>query len=114
MKKPENQLLVIFGASGDLTMRKLMPALYDLASQDLLPEKFAVLGVGRTPLTDSEFRNKMIEALKKFETSGSKNPDLPDFINSLYYQAIETSVLSDYSKIKTKIKPVGKNFCLLR
>ena len=48
MKETENQVLVIFGASGDLTKRKLIPALYDLYIQKLLPQKFAVLGeIGR-------------------------------------------------------------------
>ena len=44
MKKAENQILVIFGASGDLTHRKLLPALFELYSRDLLPEKFQVIG----------------------------------------------------------------------
>ena len=48
MKHSESHILVIFGASGDLTKRKLIPALYELHTQDLLPEKFAVLGeIGR-------------------------------------------------------------------
>jgi glucose-6-phosphate 1-dehydrogenase len=58
MKIPENQILIIFGASGDLTKRKLIPALYDLFRQNLLPERFAVLGASRTVLTDSEFRKQ--------------------------------------------------------
>jgi glucose-6-phosphate 1-dehydrogenase len=56
VKKPQNQILIIFGASGDLTKRKLIPALFDLFQQDLLPEKFAVLGASRTVLSDEEFR----------------------------------------------------------
>ena len=45
MKQPESHILVIFGASGDLTKRKLIPALYELHTQELLPEKLAVVGV---------------------------------------------------------------------
>ncbi len=56
--------IVIFGASGDLTQRKLMPALYSLAYRRLLPEKFAVLGVARSQETDDEFRARMEEAVK--------------------------------------------------
>ena len=54
MKETENQVLIIFGASGDLTKRKLIPALYDLYIQKLLPQKFAVLGASRTILTDDD------------------------------------------------------------
>src|SRR5262249_44645055 len=52
-------LLVIFGASGDLTRRKLIPALYDLTCVGCVPRKFEVLGVGRTPMTTEEFRARM-------------------------------------------------------
>jgi glucose-6-phosphate 1-dehydrogenase len=93
-------------------MRKLMPALYDLASQNLLPEKFAVLGVGRTHFTDEEFRNKMREAIKKFDTDNTKRFDSTSFINSLYYQSLDTSVVSEYSKVKTKINEVVKSLSI--
>jgi glucose-6-phosphate 1-dehydrogenase len=60
--------MVIFGATGDLTKRKLIPALYNLTVSGLLPKQFAVVGVGRTPLTDDEFRQRMEEALEEFAT----------------------------------------------
>ncbi len=56
MTKAENHIIVIFGASGDLTYRKLVPALFDLFAQDLLPENSAILGVSRTNLSDDAFR----------------------------------------------------------
>jgi len=66
MNKPENQILVIFGATGDLTKRKLIPALYSLEIQNLLPEIFAIVGVGRKDLNDDQFRESMQEGLKLF------------------------------------------------
>src|SRR6185295_14179162 len=60
--------MVIFGATGDLTKRKLMPALYNLIAGGLLPEEFAVVGVGRTPLSDTELCQRMEEALRRFAT----------------------------------------------
>jgi len=60
--------MVIFGATGDLTKRKLIPALYNLITNGLLPEEFAVVGVGRTPLSDDEFRRRMAEDLRRFAT----------------------------------------------
>jgi glucose-6-phosphate 1-dehydrogenase len=59
---------VIFGATGDLTKRKLIPALYNLVASGLLPEEFAVLGVGRSPLAEDEFRKRMEEDLRRFAT----------------------------------------------
>ena len=58
--------MVIFGATGDLTKRKLFPALYNLASEDFLPHKFAIIGVGRQEMTSEEFREQMIANLKEF------------------------------------------------
>jgi len=63
MNKPENQILVIFGATGDLTKRKLIPALYSLVVQNLLPEIFAIVGVGRKDLNDDQFRDSMHEGV---------------------------------------------------
>jgi glucose-6-phosphate 1-dehydrogenase len=65
---PEPCILVIFGASGDLTQRKLIPALYELSrgGHARLPERFAVIGVSRTPMSDADFRAKMRESAKEF------------------------------------------------
>ena len=60
---PPPCLLVIFGASGDLTKRKLVPALYGLYREKLLPEGFAVLGISRTPFSDEAFRDHLRDGL---------------------------------------------------
>ena len=60
-RTPDPCALIIFGASGDLTKRKLFPALYSLAFRRLLAEKFAVVGVARTEESDDEFRQRMKE-----------------------------------------------------
>jgi len=65
-RRPEPCAMVIFGASGDLTKRKLFPALYSLAVRQLLPEGFGVVGVARSEETDDEFRERMKEAVQKF------------------------------------------------
>ncbi|MGH3030476.1 MAG: glucose-6-phosphate dehydrogenase [Gaiellaceae bacterium] len=64
-RAPEPCALTIFGASGDLTQRKLFPALYSLALRNLLPEQFAVVGVARTPMSTDEFREQMEEAVRE-------------------------------------------------
>ncbi len=57
-------VMVIFGAAGDLTQRKLLPALYNLAKYQLLSREFAVIGVARNPMTTDEFRKKIAEDLQ--------------------------------------------------
>jgi glucose-6-phosphate 1-dehydrogenase len=58
--------MIIFGATGDLTKRKLFPALYNLAKDDFLPHTFAIIGVGRQELTTAEFRKETLANLKEF------------------------------------------------
>jgi len=65
-RTPDPCALVIFGASGDLTKRKLFPALYSLALRGLLPERFGVVGVARSEETDDEFRERMKDAVQKY------------------------------------------------
>jgi glucose-6-phosphate 1-dehydrogenase len=63
-RRPDPCLLVIFGASGDLTSKKLMPALYSLALRRLLPEKFGIVGAARSEESDDAFRERMKQAVK--------------------------------------------------
>src|ERR1700748_512428 len=58
--------LVIFGATGDLAHRKLLPALYNLAHEGALPERFELIGVSRSELTDDEFRDMARESIERF------------------------------------------------
>ena len=101
MKIPEPHILIIFGASGDLSKRKLIPALRELHQQNLLPEKFAVLGVSRTKLTDQEFRVRMSEFLPGTDWAESGNEN---FLASLFYLSLETSDPADYPRLKTRLE----------
>jgi glucose-6-phosphate 1-dehydrogenase len=65
-RTPDPCALVIFGASGDLTQKKLFPALYSLAFRKLLPQSFAVLGVARTEESDEDFKERMKGAVQKY------------------------------------------------
>ncbi|HST18235.1 MAG TPA: glucose-6-phosphate dehydrogenase [Gaiellaceae bacterium] len=78
-RRPDSCILVIFGASGDLTSKKLMPALYSLAYRGLLPEKFGVVGAARTDETDDAFRERMCEAVKEH----ARDPFKADVWNAL-------------------------------
>src|SRR5215831_7432402 len=61
-------IMVIFGATGDLTKRKLIPALYNLKKSNLLSDKFAVIGVARAEIDDQEFRSRLREDMDEFAT----------------------------------------------
>ena len=67
--------LVIFGASGDLAKRKLIPALYELARENLLPQQFALVGFARTEMSDDDYRRECREAVQKFARSKEFNPE---------------------------------------
>jgi len=86
VKRPHACVLVIFGASGDLTKRKLIPALYNLALEKRLPERFAVVGYARSEMTDEEFRESMRGAVKEFSRTGLKDKAVwQQFARTLYY-----------------------------
>jgi len=103
MKQPKNQILVIFGASGDLTKRKLIPALFDLYQENLLPEKFAVLGASRTSLSDEDFRARSREFLED-------DNDFTEFKKKLFYQPISPSEPEDFNTLKKKLDEISSQF----
>jgi len=72
--RPGPLAMVIFGATGDLTRRKLMPALYRLFCERLLPRGFAVIGFAREQMSDGEFRERMREAVEEFATAPAAEP----------------------------------------
>lgn len=111
MDKPKNCLMVIFGASGDLTKRKLIPSIFELYKQNVLPENFAILGVARTDFTDESFRESMIESIKDF-VKDSANGDIPEFLEKLHYSAIDTKTPQDYGRLKERIDELSEKFSL--
>src|SRR5947209_9381244 len=85
-KRPHGCVLTIFDASGDLTKRKLIPALYNLALERRLPERFAVIGYARSEMTHEVFRSKMREAVSQFSRTGLKDEAVwNDFAANLYF-----------------------------
>lgn len=104
MTATEPQILTIFGASGDLTYRKLVPAIFDLYQQDFLPSCFAVLGISRTDFSDEAFREKMIEGIKQFsKTDTSDDALIANFAKMLFYISVQTKEVDDYAKVKNKL-----------
>jgi len=109
MRRPENLIIVIFGASGDLSKRKLIPALIELYNQKLMPQSFAILGVSRTKYSDETFRSMMIDSINEFNTNSDIDDDLKNsFVQNLYYQPIDTSEPDDYKIIKNKLEELDQ------
>jgi glucose-6-phosphate 1-dehydrogenase len=102
MTKTENSILVIFGASGDLTFRKLIPALFRLHQSKFLPGEFMVLGVGRTSFTDVEFRKKILDENEEI-TGIQSGAEVDNFREILHYLPMETSNIGEYAKLRPKL-----------
>ncbi len=81
---PDPAIIVIFGASGDLTKRKLLPALFHLWQSSLLPRQFAIVGVARRPLGD-EFAADMRSGIIEFGGVDAKDPKLDGFVSNISY-----------------------------
>jgi len=86
-KTPGPCSMVIFGASGDLTQRKLIPALYYLHCERLLPQGFSVIGCAKTPYSIEKFREAMADGVRKFSEKSSSvdESSLSSFVESIYY-----------------------------
>ncbi|HEV7744467.1 MAG TPA: glucose-6-phosphate dehydrogenase [Pyrinomonadaceae bacterium] len=104
-------IIVIFGASGDLTRRKLLPALYRLAQQRLVPSEFAILGTARQPNTDEEFRAAMKAAVAEFGADESLDESAwESFAKRIFYLAGDFSDVELYGKLKGKLEEIDKEY----
>ena len=99
--------IVIFGASGDLAKRKLVPALHQLETAGFLPQKYAVVGFSRTEMTDEAYREGMLTALK--ELGGVKDAKADDkLVSSLYYQAGNNDDAASFQKLRARLEEIEK------
>src|SRR5215472_9226483 len=81
--------LVIFGGGGDLAHRKLLPALYNLHLDGLLPPRIAIVGVGRKPISDDDYRAFATEGVKKFSRRPLDEHAFPTFAAALFFVSAE-------------------------
>ena len=100
-KVPSPCGLIIFGASGDLASRKILPSLYSLFVKDLLPSGFFVMGCARTEMDDSSFRNKIETIIS--ENAQTKDPALSDFLKLCYYSQIDYSARTSYKDLLKRV-----------
>ena len=100
---------VIFGASGDLTKRKLVPALYSLAAQNLLAGGFSVVGTARTPMNDEAFRTAMRDAVHRYADAGPiEGAVWESFAAGLFYTPTDTKKPESYKKLAEVLAKIDR------
>ena len=104
--------IVIFGASGDLTKRKLLPALYNLKALKLLPENFAVIGVAVSDSNDGLFRTQITSDIQQFATRPVDQAEWDDFSKRSYYLSGDFNNPDTFQHLGAKIKDVQKTWNL--
>ncbi|SET52611.1 glucose-6-phosphate dehydrogenase [Hymenobacter actinosclerus] len=97
-------VFIIFGGTGDLNARKLSPALYNLFLDGWLPDQFAIIGTGRTRLTDEEFRTKLLADLNQFSRNGkARKEDWEKFAPHIFYQVADVKTPAAYEQFSQRI-----------
>jgi glucose-6-phosphate 1-dehydrogenase len=100
-------ILVIFGASGDLTARKLIPAVYNLFKTKLLPQNFCVLGVGRTEYSDEDYVKTVIT--ENNHLKGGEKESIEEFSKKVHYQSVDTTDIGSYGKLKSRLDELDRS-----
>src|ERR1700728_1384390 len=108
-RTPDPCVVVIFGASGDLTKRKLLPALYHLEQSGLLPKDFAVVGVARRPLEQS-FAQDMKEGIISGGGVEKDDAKLDPFVDRIQYHAMNFDAASGYDSLKETLAGIDAKF----
>src|ERR1043166_1982726 len=103
---PQPCSIVIFGATGDLTHRKLMPALYNLAADGELPPAVAVIGFARREKTDDDFRKEMEESTRKFSRQPVRDEIWKTFSQSIFYHQSDFGDESGYKSLATRLAKI--------
>ncbi len=97
--------IIIFGASGDLTRRKLIPALLHEFQRGRLPEEFFIIGVSRTEYSHDDFRKQMKDSVKEFTGEVDKD-SWKDFAPHIYYCAADAAKIEEFDKIQAALQEI--------
>jgi len=106
---PQPCTIVIFGATGDLTHRKLVPALYNLAADGDLPPAVEIVGFARRPKNDDEFRRELEEATRNFSRQTVRDEIWKNFAQSIFYHQSEFEDESGYKALAKRLDEIDKN-----
>src|ERR1700747_254772 len=105
---PQPCSVVIFGATGDMTHRKLLPALYNLAADGELPPTVSVIGFARRPKSDDDFRKEMEQAGKKFSRQTVRDEIWKNFAQSLFYHQSDFADESGFKSLAERLAKIDK------
>jgi len=105
---PDSCTVVIFGATGDLTHRKLIPALYNIAADGELPPNLAVVGFARRPKSDDEFRGELVEAARKHSRQTVDDEVWAGFARSVFYHQSEFEDADGYRRLGERLEEIEK------
>src|SRR3954471_4012558 len=105
---PQACTVVIFGATGDLTHRKLVPALYNLAADGELPPAVTVIGFARREKNDEDFRKEMEESTRQFSRQPVRDEIWKTFSQSIFYHQSEFGDESGYKKLAERLDKIDK------
>ena len=109
--KPPASVIFIFGGSGDLNQRKLAPALYNLFIDDWMPEKFAIVGLGRSEYSNDNFRQHLFNGIQEFSRrKGEPNGHWSEFAEHVSYLQMDAEDAASYSKIADCVKELEEKF----
>jgi glucose-6-phosphate 1-dehydrogenase len=95
--------IVIFGASGDLTRRKLIPSLFNLCRKGRLSQPYRIVGAGGTDYSDEEFRKHLLDGLKEFGSFEFSEQDWSDFAPRLFYEQAKYDAPADFKKLEKRL-----------
>jgi glucose-6-phosphate 1-dehydrogenase len=104
---PDPCVVVIFGASGDLTSRKLIPALFEMAQSDALPPQTCVLGVARTSMSDEKWRDELHPSVRK-HAKGFDESAWRRFAKQLFYHAADATRIDDMAALGTRVAELSQ------
>jgi len=107
-RTPEPLVLVIFGASGDLTARKLVPAIYHLKQQRRLPAELTIVGVARRDWSHDYFRQQMRDGIEQFSDGISAEAIWENFAQGLFYCSADMDNPDDYQKLDTLLTEIDQ------
>ncbi len=107
---PDPCLIVIFGASGDLTMRKLIPALYNLMYDGSLPQNFVCVGVARRDFSHDDFRKKMMDGIRQFSRTKPSDEELEKFSSRLFYHKADFADDNGYKTLQPFLQDLDKRY----
>src|SRR6267378_3109011 len=108
IRKADPCVMVIFGASGDLTKRKLIPALCNLAAAKILPDEFAIIGFAYNDLTTESFRKQLSDDIKQFASCPVSTELWEWFLKRIYYVRGEFQDPKAYQNLKEQIAQAQK------